>query len=375
MICRACHSLIREDSARFCPECGVEIAREPSRIQRGSTLILQQWARVTLAEPLGEGGMGVVYRAQLEYLPTGPLAGTPAHPVAVKVLRPELRSRERARRMFQREAIALERLAHPNIVRFVGLYTDQEQIAIVMEFVRGRSLSEVIRQGELTRAAPSAACVPLSSAWHYLAQLLGALAAVHALGILHRDVKSANVLVRADGVAKLTDFGIARLPENDPKNTGGVIAGTGAYMAPEHVRGEEIDPRADLYAAAVVFYEMITGRTPFDTPDRDELMVRTAQLEEAPPPLGQGLANVPPALDVVMARALAKDRRHRYGTALELGEAMRTALGIEQAPLWTAQRQFAAIARTISAAVPAAGSELVQQAEQLRTAMMTPLGH
>lgn len=340
----------------------------------GATFVLDGLGCVTVVDRLGEGGMGVVYRGWLEYFPTGRLAGTPPHPVAVKVLRPELRGKERARRMFHREAVALERLAHPNIVRFIALHEKDEQLAIVMEAVNGESLGHLIRRAATARTHPGLPCLSLEYAWHYLSQLLGALAAVHVLGILHRDVKSANVLVREDGVAKLTDFGIARLPESDPKNTGGLIAGTGAYMAPEHVRGEEIDPRADLYAAAIVFYEMLTGTTPFDSPERDEATVRIAQLEEAPPPLSQLVAGLPPGLDMVMAHALAKDRRHRYATALELGEAIREALGFPPGPGWVAQRQFAAIARTLSKPMAGVSEDLVIRAQQLRTAMMTPLG-
>ncbi|MFZ5893767.1 MAG: serine/threonine-protein kinase [Myxococcota bacterium] len=325
-----------------------------------------------LAEPLGRGGMGVVHRGWLEYNATGRLAGTPPHPVAVKVLLSELRGSERARTLFQREAVALGRLAHPNIVQFVCITEHDGQLAIVMEFVQGAPLSHVIHASDKARELPNVPCIPVETAWHYFSQLLGALAAVHALGILHRDVKAANVLIRPDGVAKLTDFGIARLPESAGKATGGMVAGTGAYMSPEQVRGDELDSRADLYSAAIVFYEMITGWTPFDSVDRDELMLRTAQLDEPPPPLAARLAGLPPELDVVMARALAKDRRHRFGSALEFGEAIREALRQAPSPGWAAQQDFASLARTISQAMPAFAVDLAAEAQRLRTAMMTP---
>jgi serine/threonine-protein kinase len=372
VLCRGCGVTI-EDSARFCTSCGLAVTA-PARLGRGSRLRLDDWGEVLLAEPLGQGGMGVVHRGWLEYASAGRLAGTPGHPVAVKVLRLELRSSERARQLFQREAKALERLAHPNIVRFVGLSEGEGQLAIVMEYVQGSPLSHVIHGADKARTNSEAPCLSLEHAWHYFSQLLGALAAVHALGILHRDVKAANVLIRPDGVTKLTDFGIARLPESGPGGTGGMIAGTGAYMSPEQVRGDPLDPRADLYSAAILLYEMLVGRTPFDAPERDELMLRTAQLDEAPPPLGALLAGVPRELDQVMAHALAKDRQHRYRSAVELGEAVRTALGFEPGQGWAAQREFANIARTISEPIPAADPELIAQAERLRTAMMTPLG-
>jgi serine/threonine-protein kinase len=119
---------------------------------------------------------------------------------------------------------------------------------------------------------------------------------------------------------------------------------------------------------------MLAATTPFDTPERDELMLRTAQLDEAPPALGARLSGIPAALDQVMAHALAKDRRHRFASAVELGEAVREALGFAPQRAWVAQREFADLARTISEPVPAADPELIAQVEWLRTAMMTPLG-
>lgn len=373
MLCPACRSNIVE-TARYCPDCGKPIAPNLGFLGPGSLLPLDGLGHVTVLEPLGEGGMGVVYRAQLEYAPAGRLAGTPGHPVAVKVLRPELRGDERARRMFLREAVALERIAHPNIVHFIALFESESLLAIVMEFVQGESLLQWIQRAARARAHPAAPCLSFDRVWLVFSQLLGALAAVHALGILHRDVKAANVLVRADGTVKLTDFGIARLPESGGKNTGGMIAGTGAYMSPEHVCGEEIDPRADLYAAAIVFYEMLTGETPFDNGARDEAQVRLAQLDEAPPALSQRVHGIPPALDGVIAHALAKDRRHRYGTALELGEAVRDALGIASGSGWSAQREFVAIARTLSEQFSAVEPDLVKRAEELRAAIATRPG-
>ncbi|HLV66484.1 MAG TPA: serine/threonine-protein kinase [Polyangiaceae bacterium] len=361
-----------DDSARFCPMCGVPLFGRPARLARGSILRVGEDAEVRVEEPLGEGGMGVVHRGWLEPLSSGRLAGTSGHPVAVKVLRPELSARELARRMFLREAAALERLAHPNVVRFIALAEYGSQLAIVIEFVEGEPLSRHIQRGLANRSDPGLPCLPLDRAWRLFAQLLSALAAVHAIGILHRDVKPANVLVRPDGVVKLTDFGIARLPESGG-NTGGIIPGTGAYMAPEQVRGDALDGRVDLYAAGIVLYEMLCGCTPFETPDRDELALRSAQIEEAPRPIRALVPSLPPAIDVVIARALAKDSRHRYPTALELGDALCTALGLDPGPLWPLAREFAEIARTLSAPLPRLDPSLLNRADHLRTAMMTPL--
>src|SRR5262249_32087991 len=159
-----------------------------------------------------------------------------------------------------------------------GLADTGGQLALVMELIDGEALDAVIER-HVRRAQPGGLpAMPFMRAWHYFQQLLGALAATHALGIVHRDVKPANLLIRRDGLAKLTDFGIARLPADVARSTGGMQPGTGAYMSPEQVNGGQLDGRSDLYSAGIVLFEMLAGRTPFDLPGRNELMVRAAQL-------------------------------------------------------------------------------------------------
>lgn len=311
--------------------------------------------------------MGVVHRGWLYYNPDGPQAGTPPHPVAVKALHPSLKARERARQLFVGEATALARLSHPNIVHFFELVQKHNQLAIVMELVEGQALHDIISR-HARRAAPGGLpCMPFARAWHYFSQLLGALAAIHALGIIHRDIKPGNVLVRRDGVTKLTDFGIARVPQEQARNTGGMAPGTGAYMSPEQVTGGEIDGRSDLYSAAIVLFEMLTGRTPFDRPDRNELMVRTAQIEESPPAVSHLVPQAPPVVDALVARALAKDKMHRFGSAIEMGNEFRSALGLPEGDGWQAQQQLAANAAAISKlGMPSAGGMSQADAERMR---------
>ncbi len=375
--CFACKSIV-VDEARFCPECGARIVpavKAPKlSIGPGAELDLEDWGRAVLGHAVGEGGMGVVYRGWLYYNPAGRFANTPPHPIAVKLLHPVLQGKTRARKLFMREATALARLSHPNIVHFFGLSDFDGQLALVMELVHGEPLSELIArvrsEAELRRGPLPA--LPLAQAWHYFAQLLGALASIHAFGILHRDVKSSNVLVRGDGVIKVTDFGIAQVPAEEARNTGGMAPGTGAYMAPEQVLNQALDPRADLYSAAIVLYEMLTGVTPFDRPERNELMVRAAQIEQAPAPLSSILKQSPPVLDMLMARALAKDPALRFGSAVELGETFRNALGLPKTPGWSLQQELSEVAKTMSQLqlpIPAA-AELSQQAAQVGTDIM-----
>jgi len=364
-----------EDQAKFCPQCGTPQPgpRQNARISEGSEIDLG-WGKVLVQGRIGEGGMGIVHRGFLYYNPAGPKAGTPEHPVAIKVLHPMLKSRERARRLFQGEAVALGRLSHPNIVHFFALAEPAGQLALVLELVDGVALSDLVERHVVGAHPGGLPCMPFMHAWHYFSQLLGALAAIHAMGIIHRDVKPSNVLVRHDGVVKLTDFGIARLPAEEARNTGGMAPGTGAYMAPEQVLGRELDARADLYSAAIVLYELLTGVTPFDAPTRNEIMVRTAQVDEEPPPLTRFVPQAPAVLDLLFARALAKDPMHRYGSAIELGEAIRSGLGLPETTGWDAQRKLADNARAISQyGIPA--KESVQtipdaQADKMRTAVM-----
>ncbi len=308
--------------------------------------------------------MGVVYRGWLYYNPAGRFASTPPHPVALKVLHPLIRGKPRAERLFRHEAEILGQLSHPNIVHCFGLFDHDGELCIAMELVQGESLAELLMRASAGSTLPR---LPYAQAWHYLAQLLGALESLHAMGIVHRDVKSANVLIRTDNIAKLTDFGIARLPAELAKQSGGMAPGTGAYMAPEQVMGQPLDPRADLYAAAIVLYEMLTGTTPFDSPDRTELAVRAAQLDEAPPPISRVVPGCPPALDLVLARALAKHRDLRYDSARALGEAVRLALALPESPGWKAQAELSKVAKTLSMAMP----QLLEQDPESRSVPKT----
>lgn len=332
----------------MCPRCGaLQPLGAPAALAfaAGATIDTGM-ARIVLDARLGEGGMGVVWRGWLFHAPGMPHANDPPVPIAVKVLTARARAQAELRALFLHEAEAMRALAHPNVVRFHALVELGEDVALAMEYVDGDTLEDVIARhvarGRL--AGPGGLPgMPLRRAWHYFQQLLGALAAMHALGFVHRDVKPSNVLVRRDGVVKLSDLGIAQLATDPPatRDPNVLTPGTGAYMSPEQVLGEPLDGRSDLYAAGIVLFEMLSGRTPFNPALRGELLVRRNQVETLPPPLRAFVPQAPPVLDALFARALAKDRTQRFATAIEMGEAFRAALGIPESPEWHAQAEIA----------------------------------
>ncbi|MGN6359253.1 MAG: protein kinase domain-containing protein [Thermomicrobiales bacterium] len=249
--------------------------------------------RYELRELVGEGGAAYVYRAHDRVLD---------RPVALKLLRAEYGGDRDFVARFQREARAIAAVSHPNIVAVYDYGAHNGANYIVMQYVDGVDLKALLaREGHLSPRRTIAIAD----------QVLAALAAAHAHGIIHRDVKPQNILVsRADGTVKLTDFGIARSLDGEQTTTAGVAFGTAAYMAPEQATGDAISPATDLYAVGVVLYECLTGQLPFagDTP-----MQVVAQRLHAPAPPVRALAPATPApLAAVFDRALARDPAARY---------------------------------------------------------------
>ncbi len=310
------------------------------------------YGRIVVDRQIGAGAMGVVYRAWLFYAPAGPRGSEPPVPLAVKELLPHAQVQDSIRALFLQEAEALKRLLHPNVVRFYDLFEFRGSLALAMELVDGSTLEDLIARhiARARLAGPGALPgVAFQRAWYYFQQLLGALGATHALGVIHRDVKPANILLRKDGILKLTDFGIARLVGRaDPAAMGSayLAPGTGAYMSPEQVLTKPLDGRSDLYSAAIVLFEMLTGRLPFPVEGQTELMLRLEQVERPPPPIRTFLAQAPPILDALFFRALAKDPAQRFASAIEMGEAFRRALGLPDSELWRVQAEIARVAPT-----------------------------
>lgn len=243
---------------------------------------------------IGSGGMAYVYRCVS--LSTGRI-------VAVKVLREEHREDEEFRRRFQREARAGLSLSHPNIVGSLDVGEDQGRPYIVLEYVRGYTLKQLIRErGPL----------PVKQATDIACQLLRALEHAHGNGIIHRDVKPQNVLLDKRGVPKLADFGIAR--ETDTTATfGDSVMGSVHYISPEQARGEEVGVRSDLYSLGVILYEMITGQVPFTGDTTVAIALKHLQ-EPMEPPIALR-RHMPRALNDVILKATAKDPQLRYESA------------------------------------------------------------
>jgi serine/threonine-protein kinase len=258
----------------------------------------QKIGKYEILSKLGEGGMGVVYKAK------DPLID---RIVAIKMMTGAFAEEKEARERFLREARAVGRLQHPNIVTIYELGVEGSSPYMVMEFLEGQGLESVLS----ARVA-----VTLVQKLEYMAQICNALHYAHEHDIIHRDVKPANVIVMKGGTqVKLVDFGIARAGNSGMTRTGFAI-GTTSYMSPEQIEASKtLDRRSDIFSAGVMMYEVLTNNLPF--PGNEPIAIAIKILREPYPKLAAYLAEYPPELDDIMARALAKDREERYSTAEE----------------------------------------------------------
>ncbi|HSC21226.1 MAG TPA: protein kinase [Solirubrobacterales bacterium] len=275
--------------------------------------------RYETSERLGTGGMSSVYKATDRIL---------ERTVAVKILAEHLHDDERFVARFKREALAVARLIHPNIVQVYDTGVDEGRHYIVMEYVEGRSGAQILqRQGpvepEIAAEIGIQACAGLDYA--------------HRRGIIHRDVKPGNLMIvggpvgGGEMIVKLTDFGIARAIEQTRITQVGSVVGTAAYLAPEQVRGEEATPATDVYALGVVLYQFLTGRLPYEGSSLAELAVR--QQNEKPLPPSTYDSDIPEPLGAAVLRALEGDPSRRYASAEELASGLRRGLEGEDVTL------------------------------------------
>jgi serine/threonine protein kinase/tetratricopeptide (TPR) repeat protein/DNA-binding XRE family transcriptional regulator len=260
-------------------------------------------ARFVVGELLAEGAHGQVYRG--EDLVTG-------QPVVIKRLKPHLQEQPEVVARFLRESEALRQLNHPNIVKMLAAFAANGRHTIVMEFVPGGSLRQLLDQnGKLSEALSVDIALELADA----------LSRAHHLDILHRDLKPDNVLLAADGSPRLTDFGVARLVQEPAQlTTTGVFIGSPAYLSPEALRCEAVDSRADIWSFGVLLYEMLAGRRPFA--GEQVAMILAQILHDAPPPIEQFCPDISPDLAVLIAQMLQKTAADRPSSMRQVAAAL-----------------------------------------------------
>jgi serine/threonine protein kinase len=277
-----------------------------------------------VVEKLGRGGMGTVYKAVDETLD---------REVAIKILNPEMGDSDVMRR-FRAEASMLAKLNHPAIATIYELHRSDDDLLMVMEFVRGESLDQFVQ-----RSGP----VEPERAAYLLSQVLDAIGHAHAAGIIHRDLKPSNVMVTENGAVKIMDFGIARVRGAEHMTTDGYMMGTPAYMSPEQVLCQEVDGRSDLYSVGVMFYRLLTGKLPFEA-DTAIGMVQK-QISDMPTPARLHRADLPAWAVAIVDRALAKSPADRYQTAEQLRRALLDAIHDQAAEATTLILPSHAVAR------------------------------
>ena len=264
--------------------------------------------RYLIVRRLGSGGMADVYLAEDREL---------GRQVALKLLNERHANDDQFVERFRREAQSAAGLNHPNIVSIFDRGQAEGTYYIAMEYLDGRTLKEL-----LVRNGPT----PVPIAIDYARQILGALAFAHRNGIVHRDIKPHNIVVRQDGRLKVTDFGIARSGASQMTEAGSIV-GTAQYLSPEQARGAPVDARSDLYSLGIVLYEMLTGKVPFSGDAPVEIAMKHLTAVADPPSTLR--SDVPHELDAVVMRALAKDPELRYGSAEEMdADLARVARGV-----------------------------------------------
>jgi serine/threonine protein kinase len=308
-------------SAVFCPYDGQALIPIPNRnaARAGASVSGLHPGRVIderyeIIDPIGYGGMGIVFRALHVEL---------NRRVALKILNPDLVADPTALGRFRREARALGAISHPNAVSVMDFgVTDDGLAFLVMELLEGRTLRDIVTEAPLTQ----------HRAARIMTQVCGAVAEAHRCGVIHRDLKPDNImLVGPDGeaeTAKVLDFGIAKLRSSSKISARltahDTVVGTPHYMAPEACEHGEFTPATDVYALAIILYEMLTGLAPFDGANALDVAVR--QVNDAPPPLRTHRQDVSDAIEAVVMRSLSKAPTDRHASAVDLAEAFASAV-------------------------------------------------
>ncbi len=268
---------------------------------------LKSLGRYQIRGVLGKGAMGLVYEGH---------DATLNRRVAIKTIQTSDLDEATAKhyeKRFQREVRAVARLNHPHIVQVYDFGNEGELAYIVMEYIDGKELKDYLDAKE---------SFDLPTIFRLMGELLEALEVAHQAGVIHRDVKPANVMLDGKRRAKLTDFGVARITEGDAASAdmtrAGQMIGTPSYMSPEQIQGQAIDRRTDIFSAGVLFYQLLTGRKPFEGAG----FPLAKKIVQDDPTLPSAVTQLPPAIDRVVAKALAKAPGKRFQSAREFAEAL-----------------------------------------------------
>ncbi|MEO6771879.1 MAG: serine/threonine-protein kinase [Kofleriaceae bacterium] len=302
MKCPSCTAEVFEIDVK-CPSCGVALAATGAHRMLGQVVL----SVYELVDVIGQGGMSVVYKARHKLT---------EQEVALKILPPELAAHSQFKSRFLEEARALAALDHPNIVHLYNFGQENQSFVLAMQFVRGKTWERLILESQRLAWADSVKIA---------IDVLKALEYAHGRGVVHRDMKPSNVLVRAhDHMATVMDFGIAKMTTSTKLTATGQTMGTVRYMSPEQVRGQEVDLRTDIYSLGATLYESLVGDTPFDGSTHFEIM--TKHLSEAPKRPSTLGVEVPPAVEDALMRSLAKRATDRFETARDLRLVLEAAL-------------------------------------------------
>jgi eukaryotic-like serine/threonine-protein kinase len=296
MRCPQCQSE-NPETARYCGRCSTVVMERPAAAAHGLEAGRVLAGKYEVAEEIGRGGMGVVYRARDLRLKRW---------VALKFLPPHMADADELRDRFLIEAQAAAALSHPNICVIHEVAETDGRPFIAMEYVAGETLRDRIARGP----------VAIDEVLTVIMQVVAGLDEAHRKGIIHRDIKSGNIMVTEAGHARIMDFGLARLEGSPSVTKTGLTLGTVDYMSPEQARGEAVDHRTDLWSAGVVLYELLTGELPFQ--GAHTLAVVHAVLNEDPRPMAPRTPPIASSLQQVAARAMKKDRAARYATAADM---------------------------------------------------------
>jgi len=317
--CPKCNSYNTE-TAKFCSECGTRLypgdkegisqtktLRKPKKDQLLRKTIV---GRYKIIDKLGEGGMGVVYKAEDTRLDRS---------VALKFLPPDLTSDEEAKKRFIQEARAAAALNHPHICTIYEIDEADEQTFISMEYIKGQSLKDKLESSPLT----------IDEAKDIALQVAAGLEKAHKKGIVHRDIKPANIVINDEGQAKITDFGLAKLSWGVDLTKTSTIMGTVAYMSPEQAKGEEVDHRTDIWSLGAMLYEMLTGERPFEK-DQEHALIYSI-LNENPRSITSLRSDIPSHIEQTVEKALAKKTNERYQEIQELIQDLRLSISFPKA--------------------------------------------